>query len=35
VLPGVAGPVTCDQAVPFQVSMSAFAPTLVNAAPLS
>src|ERR1700740_270841 len=34
VLPGVAGTVTCAQAVPFQLSMSAFAPTLVNAAPL-
>src|SRR5580692_1295665 len=34
VLPGVAGTATRDQAVPVQLSMSTFAPTLVNAAPL-
>src|SRR5262249_61969775 len=31
VLPGVAGVVTWDQAVPFQLSMSAFAPAVVKA----
>src|SRR6516165_4386970 len=34
VLPGVAGVATWDQAVPFQVSMSTLAPTLVKALPL-
>src|SRR5215469_10948611 len=34
VLPGVAGVATWDQPVPFHLSMSAFAPTLVKALPL-
>jgi len=34
VLPGVAGVATWDQAVPFQLSMSTLAPTLVKALPL-
>src|SRR5580700_8600932 len=34
VLPGVTGVATWDHAVPFQLSMSTFAPTLVKAAPL-